>query len=326
MVSIVVPVHNGERTLDECLSAACAAAPPPDEVIVVDDGSTDASASIASRYCCRLVRLAGRSGAAAARNAGARAACGDVLFFIDADCMLSPGMPSLAAAALQRAGARAVVGGTYDRHPFDPGFFPAFQAVFVNYHETRRLEGPDYVATHAMVIRADDFRESGGFDESFLPILEDVEFSHRLRRAGYRLRVEPGLLVRHSFGFDLRGSLRNAARKVRYWTRYSARNRDVLADSGTASRGLKAACIAHGLGLLCTAAAGFLRMPALLCAVPVLALGALGANAGLVRAFFAAGGAGFGTAATLYYFLVYPFAIAAGAAGGIADLARCAGK
>jgi len=322
VISIVIPVRNGARALDACLRAACAAALPDGEVVVVDDGSTDDSAAIVSRHPCRLVRLEGKRGASAARNAGADAARGDVLFFTDADCILGPHTLPRAAAALEAAGPRMVVGGTYETFPYDPGFFPAFQAVFVNYHETRRPEDPDYVATHAMAIRTADFLASGGFDEQFLPILEDVEFCHRLRRDGYRLRMDPLVLVRHSFGFGLSGSLRNAARKVRYWARYSLRNRDLFADSGTASRRLKAAGALAGLCWISVATAAILRFPPALLPLPLLILAAIAANGGLVRAFHAAGGSLFALAATGYLVLIYPVAIAVGAAQGLLDLAR----
>lgn len=322
MISIVIPVRNGARALEDCLRAACAAASPGNEVIVVDDGSTDGSSKIAARHPCRLLRLDRPRGASAARNAGAAAARGAILFFTDADCIVGPRTLPRAAAALDAAGPRAVIGGTYDTQPFDPGFFPAFQAVFVNYHETRRPDDPDYVATHAMAIRTADFAASGGFDEQFLPILEDVEFCHRLRRGGYRLLMDPKLLVRHSFGFGFSGSLRNAARKVRYWARYSLRNRDLLADSGTASRGLKAAGALAGLAWASLAAAATLRLPVLLLPVPLFFLAAIGANRELVRAFRAAGGPLFATAAAGYLVLLYPLAIAAGAAQGLLDLAR----
>ncbi len=322
MISVVIPVRNGARALDACLRAACAAALPDNEVVVVDDGSTDESAAIAARHPCRLVRLEHRRGASAARNAGAAAARGEILFFTDADCVLGPQTMPRAATALEAAGPRAVVGGTYETRPFDPGFFPAFQAVFINYHETRRPDDPDYVATHAMVMRSADFRASGGFDEHFLPILEDVEFCHRLRRAGFRLRMDPQVLVHHSFGFGLSGSLRNAARKVRYWARYSLRNRDLLADSGTASRGLKAAGALAGLCWVSSAAAAVLRLPTLLLPLPLLVFAAILANSGLVRAFHAAGGPLFATAAAGYLVLIYPMAIAVGAAQGLVDLAR----
>lgn len=322
MISIVIPVRNGARALDACLQAACRAALPDNEVVVVDDGSTDESAAIATRHPCRLVRLENRRGASAARNAGAAAARGETLFFTDADCMLGPQTLPRAVAALDAAGPRAVVGGTYETRPFDPGFFSAFQAVFINYHETRRLDAPDYIATHAMAIRTADFLASGGFDEHFLPILEDVEFCHRLRRDGYRLRMNPLVLVRHSFGFGFSGSLRNAVRKVRFWARYSLRNRDLFADSGTASRGLKAAGALAGLCWVSLAAAAFLRLPALLLPLPPLVLASIAANGGLVRAFHAAQGPLFATIATAYLVLVYPMAIAVGAAQGLTDLAR----
>ena len=325
MISIVIPVRNGARALDACLRAACVAALPDNEVVVVDDGSTDDSVVIAARHPCRLVRLEHRRGASAARNAGAAAAHGEILFFTDADCIIGPQTLPRASAALDAAGPRAVVGGTYETQPFDPGFYPAFQAVFVNYHETRRPEDPDYIATHAMAINAADFLASGGFDEHFLPILEDVEFCHRLRRAGYRLLMDPLVLVHHSFGFGFFGSLRNAARKVRFWARYSLGNRDLFADSGTASRGLKAAGALAGLCWVSLAAAAILRLPALLLPVPLFVLMAIAANGGLVRAFHAAGGTLFAAAAAGYLVLIYPMAIAVGAAQGLLDLARTTG-
>jgi GT2 family glycosyltransferase len=322
VISVVIPVRNGARALDACLRAACAAALPENEVVVVDDGSSDESAAIAARHPCRLVRLEVGRGASAARNAGAAAARGEIIFFTDADCVVGPQTLPRAAAALAAAGERTVVGGTYAPQPYDPGFYSAFQAVFVNYHETRCPDSPDYVATHAMAIRTADFRASGGFDEHFLPILEDVEFCHRLRRAGYRLLMNPLVQVRHSFGFDLFGSLRNAARKVRFWARYSLKNRDLLADSGTASRGLKVAGALAGLSWISFAAASLLQLPALLLPVPLLVLASIAANGGLVRAFHAAGGPLFATAATAYLVLLYPMAIAVGAAQALLDFAR----
>jgi len=60
---------------------------PPLEVIVVDDGSTDRTAAVASRFAVKLVRRGVRGGAGAARDEGARTAAGEILAFLDADCI-----------------------------------------------------------------------------------------------------------------------------------------------------------------------------------------------------------------------------------------------
>jgi GT2 family glycosyltransferase len=314
-ITLVIPNYNGSATIARCLEAACASGLAAREIVVVDDCSTDDSIEIIRRYPCTLVRLDRRSGAGAARNAGARKATGDYLFFIDADCLLLDTTLPTARDAVRRQ-RDAVLGGTYTALPADSDFFSTFQSLFIHYSESRRPE-PDYIAGHAMVIRASTFRATGGFPERFLPIIEDVELSHRLRRSGHRLLMVPGLLVRHIFHFTFAKSLRNAFRKSVYWTVYSLHNRDVLADSGTASLGMKinvlsflacAAVVLHALA----AGAG-----PLLGALP-LALGATFlANRGLARACIAAKGWPFSIRAMLYYLFVYPLAVAAGAAGGI---------
>jgi glycosyltransferase involved in cell wall biosynthesis len=85
LVSTIVPVHNGAATLARALESVLAQGDAPVELLVVDDGSTDASAAVAQRF--PEVRLLGQpqKGPAAARNAGIRAAAGELLAFNDAD-------------------------------------------------------------------------------------------------------------------------------------------------------------------------------------------------------------------------------------------------
>jgi hypothetical protein len=181
---------------------------------------------------------------------------------------------------------------------------------------------PQWTSFACVLIRRRVLEKVGLLNDGYFMYFEDVEFCHRLRRAGFRFRMDPQLLVRHSFGFGLTGSLKNAARKVRYWARYSMRNRDLLADSGTASRGLKAAGALAGICWISIAAAAALRLPAMLLPVPLLVLAAIAANFGLVRAFHAAGGPLFAAAAAGYLVLPYPLAIAVGAGQALLDLAR----
>jgi hypothetical protein len=173
-----------------------------------------------------------------------------------------------------------------------------------------------------MVVDAGTFRKSGGFSEDFLPIIEDVEYSHRLRRSGVRLVMDAGIQVSHIFDFSLPRSLRNAFRKAFYWTIYSSRNGDLLADSGTASRGLKANAAIQALciaALLLSVVSGAPGASAIL--LPAILINFL-VNQGLVRAFFRSGGRLFGAKACLYYFSIFPMAAAVGGLAGWLRLFR----
>ncbi len=326
LVSVIIPNRNGAATLGKCLEAALASQHDNFEVIVVDDASQDDSITIIAQYPCKLLRLAQHAGAAAARNLGAQHGRGDVFFFTDADCLMQKDSLALAVATLALEGAEAIVGGTYTLAPYDRRFCSRFQSVFINYFETRRAPTADYIATHALAISADSFRKHRGFAASPMPILEDVEFSHRLRREGCRLVMNPALQVQHMFNYSLLRSLRNAFVKSKYWTCYAIGNRDLLSDSGTASVGLKVNVGVYvGNGLLL---AGYFvsgQIGLLLLMVLALAFNLL-LNRGLLLAFYRAEGCGFALMATLYYLLLYPAAVAVGAASGLVLYLRNPGQ
>ncbi|HEY7725737.1 MAG TPA: glycosyltransferase family 2 protein [Anaeromyxobacteraceae bacterium] len=320
LISVVVPCHDGGATIGRCLAAALASDYGRFEVVVVDDGSGDGSGEIAESFPCKLVRLGSRQGVSRARNAGAAASSGELLFFIDADCLLRPDALSRANASHRRRD--LVLGGTYTPAPHDRDFFSAFQSAAIHHFETKQAT-PDYVAAHAMVVDAELFRKSGGFvQDSFIGVaagVEDVELCHRLRRAGCELLVDPEIQVQHVFRFSLRRSLGNAVRKARTWTRYSLANRDILADSGAASRELKANVLL-GLAQAALVAASVALGSAwpLAPVLPLLALD-LRLNRRLVAAWRRAGGRRFAAAAVLYYLTAYAAAVGIGAGAGAAQ-------
>src|SRR5215467_2752874 len=94
-VSFVVPIHNGARWLDECLSAILAQNDGrPFEVLAIEDGSTDSSPMILARHAAggqvRIVE-GPRRGAAAAINVGIREAVHPIICQVDQDVILRPG-------------------------------------------------------------------------------------------------------------------------------------------------------------------------------------------------------------------------------------------
>jgi glycosyltransferase involved in cell wall biosynthesis len=81
-VSVIIPVHNGGESFRQCLSSLQTSIRPPDEIIVVADGDTDGSWRIAEASGAKVLRLPTAGGPARARNIGAKAAQGDILFFV----------------------------------------------------------------------------------------------------------------------------------------------------------------------------------------------------------------------------------------------------
>jgi GT2 family glycosyltransferase len=314
-ISVIIPNYNGATTIGACLASVFSSEFSPSEVTVVDDCSADGSVDVIRRFPCRLVKLDSRSGASRARNTGAANSTGEALFFIDSDCVLNAETLSrVAEAYLERKD--CIIGGSYTPVAYDDTFFSTFQSVFINYSELKRDE-PDYIAGHAMVISRELFQKSGGFPEEFMPIIEDVEFSHRLRRSGVRLIRDGDILIRHIFGFGLKKSLQNAFKKSKYWTAYSLANKDLLNDSGTASVELKFAVFSACLIWLFLIA-GLISFDAFFPASATITLiFSIAVSSNLVRAFFRVKGASFGIRALLYFFLFYPLAVAAGGVSGI---------
>jgi CDP-glycerol glycerophosphotransferase len=108
LLSIIVPVYDVERYLDECLHALRAQEYPAVEIVVVDDGTPDSSVSIARRHRLRdpRIRIVHREngGLSAARNTGVSAARGEFLAFADSDDIVPPGGYAAAVASLQESG------------------------------------------------------------------------------------------------------------------------------------------------------------------------------------------------------------------------------
>jgi CDP-glycerol glycerophosphotransferase len=120
-VSVVVPIHDVEPYLEDCLRSVQAQTFTDLEVVCVDDGSTDASPRIAAGFCerdprFRLVRQA-QGGLAAARNTGVDHATGDFLAFLDSDDLVLPDAYERMVAAARRTGSDLV---TTDVQRFTP--------------------------------------------------------------------------------------------------------------------------------------------------------------------------------------------------------------
>lgn len=203
MLSFIVPAHNEERELPATLLAiqrAAQAAAHPYEIIVVDDASTDATAKIAVRHQARVVPVNLRQ-IAAVRNAGARAARGDIFFFVDADTHIAPVHVTKALAILREG----CIGGSA-RVALD-GKVPLWARVFVTgfcaIYFAANLGVGAFLFT-----RRELFEKAGGFDEQYFAG-EEVYLSMALKKLGrFEILREPIVtsarkIRMHSPGFVL---------------------------------------------------------------------------------------------------------------------------
>jgi glycosyltransferase involved in cell wall biosynthesis len=178
VISFVIPAFNEERLLGrtvEAIHTSATALGEAYEVVVVDDASTDRTGGLALEHGARLIRVDRRQ-IAAARNAGARAARGEFLIFVDADTIVSPAAVREAVAAMA---AGAAGGGAMVR--FDepvPVYARIFLALLVVAFRHARLAGGCFLFCTRRA-----FEATGGFDESLFGS-EEVTMSRALKRQG----------------------------------------------------------------------------------------------------------------------------------------------
>lgn len=190
MLSFIVPAHNEEALLPQTLRTLRASAETlntPFEIVLADDSSTDATAEIGRALADRVVSVRLRQ-IAGTRNAGAWAARGDVLVFVDADTLVPPKTLWHMMRALRRG---AVGGGAWaEADPRTPVW-----GKFVY-----RLMGLGYcgLAGNAagcfVYARRADFEAVGGFDERYFAS-EEVHLSAALKKRGMFTVVRPPVVT-----------------------------------------------------------------------------------------------------------------------------------
>jgi glycosyltransferase involved in cell wall biosynthesis len=174
-ISVVIPVHNRETQVLCAIESVVRQGNAQFEVVVVDDGSTDNTAAAVQSVADPRVRLVRqtKSGAARARNAGAAAARGTWLTFLDSDDEALPGwlerfatafqtplLPRVAFCGIRENGMRPTV---HQARPLGPAF--------------SNMTGIFLAGTYAL--ERDIFLRVGGFDEQ-LPASQHTELALRL--------------------------------------------------------------------------------------------------------------------------------------------------
>jgi glycosyltransferase involved in cell wall biosynthesis len=202
LVSIIIPVYNSEKHLQETILSAIAQTWPNKEIIIIDDGSTDNSLQIAKSFKNDIIKVFTQEnkGASAARNKGLKEAKGEFIQFLDADDTLSSNKISDQIKLLsQQAGKIAVCSTVHffsNENPFvgSPSIYEdSFLydtddpiAFLINLYGGND-KGGSMIQTNAWLTPADVIKRAGYWSEIYSPD-DDGEFFCRVllaSRNGY---------------------------------------------------------------------------------------------------------------------------------------------
>lgn len=223
-VDYIVVAYRSERHLPACLDSILADRPVGAGIIVVDNASPDHSADVARQHMAgpKVVISPDNLGFGGGCNLAAAASSADLLFFVNPDARLEPGVtealvetmfdPAVGVAGPRiedpTGGYRAASAGAepsirsglghfllLGRAPVIGRWFPPMQL-----RAGARSCIVDWVSGAALLVRREAFEAVGGFDPRIFMYLEDVDLCRRLREAGWKARYETGGLVRHDLG------------------------------------------------------------------------------------------------------------------------------
>jgi glycosyltransferase involved in cell wall biosynthesis len=189
VVSVVMPVHNGERFLAQAIDSVLAQDYPHHEIVLVDDGSTDASGAIAAELPVRY-EWQPNQGVAAARNAGVAAARGDLVAFLDQDDLWLPHKLAEQVGYLrERPGVDMVIS------PFEVLLEPGAEPLGW-YRPDWGMDVQLVVQLGALLAWRSAVDRVGAFDGRF-EIASDTDWILRARDAGVVLDTAMGVCMRY---------------------------------------------------------------------------------------------------------------------------------
>lgn len=197
MISIIVPVYNGESTLSRCLNAIYSSSLSNFEVILVDDKSKDNSIKVAKKYPLTLIKLQKRSGAATARNIGTKHARGDLLVFVDSDVMISKMSLKITEEFFKENDDIACMIGI-NNPVMKSNLITKINNLFDYYLRLNLPKSPMFPHTSYMAIKRDIFCKIGGFKEKIRNAsAEDVDLGLSLIHEGYIIYLNKKVIFNH---------------------------------------------------------------------------------------------------------------------------------
>jgi mycofactocin system glycosyltransferase len=202
LITIIIPVRNRPDEIADCLTSLEKLDYPPEktEIIVIDDASDDSTSEVISRFPVKLIKNSSQMGASYCRNLAAGESKGDILAFLDSDCVAdSLWLKELVPAFSDEA--NGAVGGKVDSW-FGEKLLDRYEKVSSSLNMGKRSKSSKedgsffYVPTCNLLVKKDIFFELEGFNEN-VSVGEDVDFCWRLKDRGFEIEYRPAGVVFH---------------------------------------------------------------------------------------------------------------------------------
>jgi glycosyltransferase involved in cell wall biosynthesis len=219
LVSIIIPVYNSQKTIFECLKSVYDSDFQNFEVIVIDDNSSDNSLNAIGQFPCRLIRMSYNLGPAAARNRGAEASGGEILFFLDSDIIIQKDTIGQIVETFRGRPEISALFCSYQKDTVPSNFYSQYKNLVHHYTHQNSLEDAATFCGGFGAIKRDIFFKLGGFDENYRS-LEDMEFGYRLYQSGYKIFLNKEIQLTHCKEYTFLSLLRSdVMNRAIPWTR-----------------------------------------------------------------------------------------------------------
>ncbi|MBN1389804.1 MAG: glycosyltransferase [Candidatus Thermoplasmatota archaeon] len=219
VVSLIIPVRNGERTLRDCLDSCLDQTFDDFELIIVDNGSFDGTVDIIKEYEKKDGRIRPvreeRKGRGSARNRGISVAKGKITAWTDADCVVPRDWLEKITHPIREDGEEVVQG---NEDAIGKGFWSREAQKAGQRHIMSHITGHDridHIDTKNLALRTGVLKRVGGFNTD-IDALEDFDLKIRLKKEGITIYYMGDLKVKHHHREDLISLFRSRLEQG-YW-------------------------------------------------------------------------------------------------------------
>ena len=224
-LTVIIASYNSRETIGDCLRSLERQADPDSfEIIVVDSSRDGTDEYVRQKFpLVKLVHFAERKFCGDARNIGIARARGEIVAFIDADCLADPGW-TLEILQAHKSEYLAIGGAIANGNPQSWIGWAAYFTEFSKWMPGTRPKLLSDIAGANMSYKKRIFAEFGSFIEG--TYCSDTEFHWRLGSSGHRLLFNPSIAVSHCSIENLGGFLKHEVFHGRCFARVRSRARD----------------------------------------------------------------------------------------------------